>query len=123
MADRACSSPLPAKTSTPTSRAQTAGAAWERLTADGNSEPTRNSCTDFEYQHKVERSEAGYQLLGGTTVPAPVYPSVMLGFQPWSKPNTFDAFNAGARLERKLASRTGASVSAVPTATRSSTTT
>ncbi len=59
--------------------------------------------TDFEYQHKVERSEAGYQLLGGTTIPAPVYPSAMLGFQPWSKPNTFDAFNAGGRLERKLA--------------------
>ncbi len=59
--------------------------------------------TDFEYQHKVERSEAGYQLLGGTTVPAPVYPSVMLGFQPWSKPNTFDTFNAGARLQHKLA--------------------
>jgi iron complex outermembrane receptor protein len=59
--------------------------------------------TDFEYQHKVERSEAGYQLLGGTTVPSPVYPSVMLGFQPWSKPNTFDTFNAGARLLRKLA--------------------
>jgi len=32
-------------------------------------------------------------------VPSPVYPSVMLGFQPWDKPNTFDAFNAGARLE------------------------
>ena len=59
--------------------------------------------TDFEYQHKAERSEAGYQLLGGTTVPAPVYPSVMLGFQPWSKPNTFDTFNAGARLARKVA--------------------
>ena len=59
--------------------------------------------TDFEYQHKVGRSEAGYQLLGGTTVPSPVYPSVMLGFQPWSKPNTFDTFNGGARLERKLA--------------------
>ncbi len=58
--------------------------------------------TDFEYQHKVERSEAGYQLLGGTTVPSPVYPSVMLGFQPWSKPNTFDTFNAGARLQHKL---------------------
>jgi iron complex outermembrane recepter protein len=58
--------------------------------------------TDFEYQHKVERSEAGYQLLGGTTIPAPVYPSVMLGFQPWSKRNTFDAFNAGGRLERRL---------------------
>ena len=59
--------------------------------------------TDFEYQHKVQRSVAGYQLLGGTIVPAPVYPSVMLGFQPWSKPNTFDTFNAGARLQRSLA--------------------
>ncbi len=57
---------------------------------------------DFEYQHKVERSEAGYQLLGGTIIPAPVYPSVMLGFQPWSKPNTFDTFNAGSHLERTL---------------------
>ncbi len=58
--------------------------------------------TDFEYQHKVERSEAGYQLLGGTTIPTPVYPSVMLGFQPWSKPNTFDTYNAGSHLERRL---------------------
>lgn len=54
---------------------------------------------DFEYQHKVQRSEAGYQLLGGTTIPEPVYPSTMLGFQDWSKPNTFDTFNAGSRLE------------------------
>jgi iron complex outermembrane receptor protein len=59
--------------------------------------------TDFEYQHKIQRSESGYQLLGGTTVPAPVYPSVMLGFQSWSKPNTFDTFNAGARLQHDLA--------------------
>jgi iron complex outermembrane receptor protein len=59
--------------------------------------------TDFEYQHKVERSDAGYQLLGGTAVPSPVYPSVMLGFQSWSKPNTFDTFNAGARLQHALA--------------------
>lgn len=58
--------------------------------------------TDFEYQHKVQRSEAGYQLLGGTTVPSPVYPSVMLGFQPWSKPNTFDTFNAGAKLQHSF---------------------
>lgn len=59
--------------------------------------------TDFEYQHKVQRSEAGYQLLGGTTVPAHTFPSVMLGFQPWSKPNTFDTFNAGARLQHDIA--------------------
>jgi iron complex outermembrane receptor protein len=54
---------------------------------------------DFDYQHKVQRSEAGYQLLGGTTVPTHVFPSVMLGYQPWSKPNTFDTFNAGSRFE------------------------
>jgi iron complex outermembrane receptor protein len=66
---------------------------------------------DFEYQHKVERSVSGYQLLGGTTVPdlqkvAPnfeqVYPSTMLGEQSWAKPNTFDTFNAGARLDYDL---------------------
>jgi iron complex outermembrane receptor protein len=59
---------------------------------------------DFEYQHKVERSVCGYQLLGGTTVPNldQVYPSTMLGEQPWSKPNTFDTFNTGARLDYDL---------------------
>ena len=59
--------------------------------------------TDFEYQHKVERSVAGYQLLAGTTVPAHMFPSVMLGYQPWAKPNTFDTFNAGTRLEHDIA--------------------
>ena len=60
--------------------------------------------TDFEYQHKVERSVSGYQLLGGTVVPGlhQVFPSVMLGDQPWSKPNTFDAINANARLDLNL---------------------
>ena len=60
---------------------------------------------DFEYQHRIQRSVAGYQLLGGTTVPAHMSPDVMLGDQPWSKPNTFDTFNAGARLDRTLTSR------------------
>ena len=56
---------------------------------------------DFEYQHKRERSVAGYQLLGGTGVPAldTVFPSVMLADQPWSKPNIFDAFNANSRID------------------------
>jgi len=66
---------------------------------------------DFEYQHKVERSVCGYQLLGGTVLPdlrkvAPnyqqVYPSTMLGEQSWAKPNTFDTFNTGARLDYDL---------------------
>ena len=59
---------------------------------------------DFEYQHKVERSVCGYQLLGGTTVPDldEVYPSTMLGEQSWAKPNTFDTFNTGARVDYDL---------------------
>ena len=66
---------------------------------------------DFEYQHKVERSVCGYQLLGGTTVPnlhktalddEQVDPSTMLGEQSWAKPNTFDTFNTGARLDYDL---------------------
>jgi iron complex outermembrane recepter protein len=75
------------------------GAANGRWTFGSNTQLT----TDFEYQHKVQRSEAGYQLLGGVTVPSPVYPSVMLGFQPWSKPNTFDTLNAGAHLQHNFA--------------------
>jgi iron complex outermembrane receptor protein len=43
---------------------------------------------DFEYQHKTERDGSGYQLLGGTTVPDinRIYPSTMLGDQPWGPP-------------------------------------
>ena len=61
---------------------------------------------DFEYQHKLERSVCGYQLLGGTTVPdlSQVHPSTMLGEQSWAKPNTFDTFNTGARLDYDLTS-------------------
>jgi iron complex outermembrane receptor protein len=58
--------------------------------------------TDFEYQHKRERSVAGYQLLGGTEVPWHVYPSVMLGNQIWSKPNIFDSINGSSRLDLDL---------------------
>jgi iron complex outermembrane receptor protein len=59
---------------------------------------------DFEYQHKVERSVCGYQLLGGTTLPdlSRVFPSTMLGEQAWEKPNTFDTYNAGTRFDYDL---------------------
>jgi iron complex outermembrane receptor protein len=59
---------------------------------------------DFEYQHKVERDGSGYQLLGGTTVPdiTKIYPSTMLGDQPWGSPDTYDTFNTDARLDYKL---------------------
>jgi len=61
---------------------------------------------DSEYQHKVERSVCGYQLLGGIIVPDlnKVHPSTMLGEQSWAPPNTFDTFNTGARLDYDLSS-------------------
>jgi iron complex outermembrane recepter protein len=59
---------------------------------------------NFEYQHKVQRSVSGYQLLGGTIVPDldRISPSTMLGEQSWSKPNTFDVYNTGARFDYDL---------------------
>jgi iron complex outermembrane receptor protein len=59
---------------------------------------------DFEYQHKVERDGSGYQLLGGTALPDinRIYPSTMLGDQPWGPPDTYDTFNTGARLDYDL---------------------
>ncbi len=86
-------------------RAMGAGAADWKIT------PKAILKGDFEYQHKVERSVCGYQLLGGTTVPNlhataldtnKSIPSTMLGEQPWAKPNTFDTFNTGARLDYDL---------------------
>src|SRR5271157_3923982 len=57
---------------------------------------------DFEYEHLVQRSVGGYQLLGGTTVPVDVSPDVMLGYQWWAKPNTYDDFNTIVRLDHNL---------------------
>jgi len=72
--------------------------------ADWHLSPEAILKTDFEYQHKVERSVCGYQLLGGTTVPDidKLSPSTMLGYQPWAKPNTFDTYNTGARFDYDL---------------------
>lgn len=59
---------------------------------------------NFEYQHKLQRSVSGYQLLGGTVVPdlSQIFPSNMLGQQSWAKPNTFDTYNTGTRLDYDL---------------------
>ena len=59
---------------------------------------------DFEYQHKTERDGSGYQLLGGTALPdiSKIYPSTMLGDQPWGPPDTYDTYNTGARFDYNL---------------------
>ncbi len=89
-------------------RAMGAGAADWKLT------PAAILKGDFEYQHKVERSVCGYQLLGeATTEPdgmptvllpdlGKLHPSTMLGEQTWAKPNTFDTYNTNSRLDYNL---------------------
>jgi iron complex outermembrane receptor protein len=74
--------------------------------ADWKLSPKAILKTDFEYQHKVERSVCGYQLLGGTAAPSlsSVAPSTMLGEQSWEKPNTFDTLNSGVRLDYSIRS-------------------
>jgi iron complex outermembrane receptor protein len=72
--------------------------------ADWKINPKAILTADFEYQHKIERSECGFQLLGGDTLPnlSRIYPSTMLGEQSWGKPNTFDTYNASSRLNYDL---------------------
>ena len=74
--------------------------------ADWKISPKATLKGDFEYQHKRERSVCGYQLLGGAAPPAMsrIYPSTMLGQQPWEKPNIFDTYNTGVRLDSNLSS-------------------
>ena len=75
------------------------------LAADWQIDSATKIRGDFEYQHQVQRSVAGYQLLGGTSVPVGIYPSTMLGEQSWAKPNTFDAFNTSVRVDHTFGSK------------------
>jgi iron complex outermembrane receptor protein len=72
--------------------------------ADWKISPRAMLKTNFEYQHKRERDGSGYQLLGGTIVPDihRIYASTMLGLQPWVKPDIYDVYNTGARLDYNL---------------------
>jgi iron complex outermembrane receptor protein len=72
------------------------------LAADWKINPSTYLKGDFEYQHLVQRSVGGYQLLGGTTVPVDVSPDVMLGYQPWAKPNVYNDFNTSLRLDHSV---------------------
>jgi iron complex outermembrane receptor protein len=72
------------------------------IAADWKITPNTFLRGDFDYQHLVQKSVGGYQLLGGTTVPTDISPDVMLGFQTWAKPNTYDDFNTSIRLDHNF---------------------
>ncbi len=55
-----------------------------------------------EYQQKSQKSVAGYQLLGGTTLPATVSPSTMLTPQTWAQPVKINSTNLDARLDHEF---------------------
>ncbi|EJL84957.1 TonB-dependent siderophore receptor [Herbaspirillum sp. CF444] len=57
---------------------------------------------NIEYQKKAQKSVAGYQLLGGTTVPSDVSPSTMLSPQSWAQPVRIDSLNFNTRFDLEL---------------------
>jgi iron complex outermembrane receptor protein len=57
---------------------------------------------DAEFQDKSQRSASGYQLLGGSTLPADFSPRKLLGYQSWADPVTIRALNLGARVEYRI---------------------
>lgn len=59
---------------------------------------------NVEYQNKSQKSVAGYQLLGGTTVPSGVSPQTMLSPQAWAQPVRIDSLNLNTRLDVQLSS-------------------
>ncbi|MBP0598730.1 TonB-dependent siderophore receptor [Herbaspirillum sp. LeCh32-8] len=57
---------------------------------------------DAEYQQKAQHSVAGYQLLGGTTIPSGVSPSTMLTPQSWAQPVRNTSLNYRLRLDTEF---------------------
>ncbi|MGV3743013.1 MAG: TonB-dependent siderophore receptor [Burkholderiaceae bacterium] len=57
---------------------------------------------DLDYQHKSQVTAAGYQLIGGTTLPKHVDPKVNLNDQPWTRPVDTDSANIGLRFDYQL---------------------
>ncbi len=57
---------------------------------------------DTEYQQKAQHSVAGYQLLGGTTLPSGVSPSTMLTPQSWAQPVRDSSLNTRLRIDTEF---------------------
>lgn len=82
------------------------------LAADWKLSPDALLQFDVEYQKRSQRSVPGYQLLGGTTVPANADPKKLLGYQSWSQPVGIDSLNLGGRFEYRLSADWKASIDA-----------
>lgn len=57
---------------------------------------------DTEYQQKAQHSVAGYQLLGGTTLPSGVSPTTMLTPQSWAQPVRDSSLNYRLRVDTEV---------------------
>ncbi len=67
---------------------------------------------DTNYQTSGQRSVSGYQLLGGTMIPAHPSTSRMLGFEPWQRPVGVDASNSTLRFDYRFSDHWSTQLSA-----------
>ena len=80
-------------------RIEAFGLTWQvPVAADWKLGPATTLELDGNYQTSAQRSASGYQLLGGTALPADPDPTLMLGHQPWQQPVSIRSTNASARL-------------------------
>jgi iron complex outermembrane receptor protein len=82
------------------------------LAIDWKISPNATLQLDSNYQASSQRSVSGYQLLGGTTIPAHPSRSRMLGFEPWQQPVGVDASNSTARFDYRFSDDWSAQLSA-----------
>ncbi len=72
------------------------------LAADWKIAPDATLRLDGNYQSSAQRSVSGYQLLGGTVIPAHPSRTRLLGFQPWQQPVGINSSNLSARFDQRL---------------------
>ena len=89
-----------------------AAAISSSLAADWKISPNATLQLDSNYQTSAQRSVSGYQLLGGTMIPAHPSRTRMLGFQPWQQPVGIDASNSTLRFDYRFSDHWSAQLSA-----------
>ncbi|MCE5233882.1 MAG: TonB-dependent siderophore receptor [Mizugakiibacter sp.] len=82
------------------------------LAADWKISPNATLQLDTDYQDSAQRSASGYQLLGGSAIPAHPSRTRMLGFEPWQQPVGIRASNSTARFAYRFDNGWSAQLSA-----------